>query len=191
MDQAAFSLLAHWANFYVITGSAAGALTGVQFVVITLIAQTELAGSMREISAFGTPTVVQFCASILIAAAMVVPWSTLAHLAVCFVIFGVLGFAYSCRALHHARKQEGYQPDVEDWTWYTGLPMLSYALLLAAGILLWFHPFLALKLIAADALAFLFIGIHNAWDTVTFVAVKHRQTRRERAQQRREQTPNS
>jgi hypothetical protein len=35
MDAA--SLLGRWENFYVIVGSAAGALTGLQFVVIALI----------------------------------------------------------------------------------------------------------------------------------------------------------
>ncbi len=32
--------LAGWENFYVIVGSSAGALIGLQFVVITLIAET-------------------------------------------------------------------------------------------------------------------------------------------------------
>ena len=34
------SLLAAWQNFYVIVGSSAGALIGLQFVVITLIADS-------------------------------------------------------------------------------------------------------------------------------------------------------
>ena len=34
------SLLAGWANFYVIVGSSAGALTGLTFVVIALIRDT-------------------------------------------------------------------------------------------------------------------------------------------------------
>ncbi|HLK32996.1 MAG TPA: hypothetical protein VKT29_07890 [Terriglobales bacterium] len=46
--------LTDWANFYVIVGSSAGALTGLQFVVIALIAQRQAAGSMLEIRAFGT-----------------------------------------------------------------------------------------------------------------------------------------
>jgi len=39
MADATLSTLAHWANFYVIVGSSAGALTGLQFVVMTLVAQ--------------------------------------------------------------------------------------------------------------------------------------------------------
>ena len=38
MDQHALSALSAWENFYVIIGSSAGALTGLQFVVIALAA---------------------------------------------------------------------------------------------------------------------------------------------------------
>src|SRR5690349_9031512 len=68
------SLLTRWENFYVIVGSSAGALTGLQFVVIALIAEAETSSSMLEVRAFGTPTVVHFCASLLISAILSAPW---------------------------------------------------------------------------------------------------------------------
>jgi len=37
----------------------------------------------------------------------------------------------------------------------------------------------ALFLVGAVALLLIFIGIHNAWDTVAFVAIHHRPTPRE------------
>ena len=52
-----------WETFYVIVGSSAGALTGLMFVVIALVA--EFRGSERQIEAFGTPTVVHFSAPLL------------------------------------------------------------------------------------------------------------------------------
>ena len=62
--------LAPWESFYVIVGSSAGALTGLQFVVLALIADAEAAvavsSNMLEIRAFGTPTVVHFCAVLFI-----------------------------------------------------------------------------------------------------------------------------
>ena len=39
-----------WESFYVIVGSSAGALTGLQFVVMTLIAQTGLTGRSDALS---------------------------------------------------------------------------------------------------------------------------------------------
>jgi hypothetical protein len=53
--------LAAWQSFYVVLGSAAAALTGLQFVVMALVSNSRQTGSMREVDAFGTPTVVHFC----------------------------------------------------------------------------------------------------------------------------------
>jgi len=41
MADPASTLLAPWSNYYVITGSSAAALTGLMFVVITLVASVE------------------------------------------------------------------------------------------------------------------------------------------------------
>ncbi len=84
--------LAPWESFYVIVGSSAGALTGLQFVVIALIAEAEAAASMLEVRAFGTPTVVHFCAVLFISAVLSAPWHALCH--------PICREAYSCSALH-------------------------------------------------------------------------------------------
>jgi hypothetical protein len=53
------------------------------------------------------------------------------------------------------------------------LPLAAQATLLAAGLALVRHPDGALFTIAAAALLLLlFIGIHNAWDTVTFLVIQ-------------------
>ena len=164
-------LFSNWQNFYVIVGSAAGALTGLQFIVITLIAQTRAAGSMREISAFGTPTVAHFCTALLISALIVMPWHEPTIFGICLGVFGVAGVAYCIRVVWHARKST-YTPDVEDWVWYTALPVVAHLTLIAAAVLLRWHLTWSLFTIAADTLFFLFIGIHNSWDTVTYIAIK-------------------
>ena len=74
MEALLLSALARWANFYVIVGSSAGALTGLQFVVIALMAQSGGTTSQREIRAFGTPTVLHFCAALVISVVMNIPW---------------------------------------------------------------------------------------------------------------------
>lgn len=163
--------LSGWATFYEVTGSAAGALTGLQFVVITLIAQRGNPGSMREISAFGTPTVVHFCVALLISATMSGPWDVLSNLAYCLGAYGVGGIAYSLRVLWHARLAE-YNPDTEDWLWYSVFPLLAYAALLAAAMLLQWHTRSSVVIIAGTDLLFLFVGIHNSWDTVTYLTLQ-------------------
>jgi hypothetical protein len=169
--EATRSALAHWANFYVIVGSSAGALTGLQFVVMTLVAQANLAGGIREIRAFGTPNVVHFCAALLISAIMTAPWDTLFHLGLCLSAFGIVGFVYAVIVVRHARKQTSYAVDAWDWFWYVALPLITHAGLATAGILLSWNVRSCLFLIAPTTLVLLFTGIRNAWDTVTYVAV--------------------
>jgi hypothetical protein len=171
MDHATPLPLTSWQNFYVIVGSSAGALTGLQFVVITLIAQTRASKSMREIRAFGTPTVIHFCSALLISALSTAPWQGLRNFSVCLGVCGATGVVYSLSALWHARKST-YKPDVEDWVWYIVFPVLAHVALTAAAVLLWRNVTWPLFLIAADTLFFLLLGVHNAWDTVTYIAVR-------------------
>ena len=62
-DEALHAALERWGDFYLITGTAAAALTGLQFVVQTLLA-TDLRNAIGSadpesgINAFGSPTVV-------------------------------------------------------------------------------------------------------------------------------------
>ena len=51
---------------------------------------------------------------------------------------------------------------------YTVLPLVSYASLLVAAIVLPSQPVPALFVIAAVTMLLLFIGIRNAWDVVTY-----------------------
>jgi hypothetical protein len=73
VEPAALLPFAAWESFYVIVGSSGAALTGLQFVVIVLGAE---ARSLRgvDVGVFGTPTVVHFCAVLLISAILSVPW---------------------------------------------------------------------------------------------------------------------
>lgn len=166
------SLLAAWESFYVIIGSSAAALTGLQFVVIALVAESRRRSTHREIAAFGTPTIVHFCAVLLVSATLSAPWHELSNAGLAAGLCGAAGLAYVVIVVRRARRQTGYRPVLEDWLWHAVFPFVSYATLFAAGILLPRDPEAVLFVIGATALFLLFIGIHNAWDTVTFVVVE-------------------
>jgi hypothetical protein len=68
------SLFTPWQSFYVIVGSSGAALTGLQFVVMALIAEADRKGSSEAVSAFGTPTVVHFCMVLAASAVLSAPW---------------------------------------------------------------------------------------------------------------------
>jgi len=174
--QEAHEVLAAWGNYYVIIGSAGAALTGLQFVVIALVANSSLKSGSREISAFGTPTIVHFSAALLVSALLSAPWHSLTPVTVALGICGFLGVFYGWVTIRRARLSV-YQPVWQDWVWHTVVPMIAYAVLLVSSLLLPAYPGRALFLIAAVALLLLFIGIHNAWDTVTFIASGEFKTR--------------
>jgi hypothetical protein len=169
----AVSPLAGWESFYVIVGSSAGALTGLQFVVMTLIAENmpSRGGRGETISAFGTPNVVHFCASLLVASILSVPWSALHPAGVAVAACGALGVVYTIIVTRRAVRQGDYRPVLEDWIWHCALPWLAYLALLLAGVALGKGFVEALFAIGGAALLLVFIGIHNAWDTVTYVTV--------------------
>lgn len=171
MDEAVLSSITRWANFYVIVGSSAGALTGLQFVVITLLTQTRASSSMREIRAFGTPNVVHFGVALLISVLMCAPWNAVWHLIACLAAIAAAGFAYSLRVIWHAKKAV-YSPDAADWFWFAILPTVMFMLLGIAAAIASSNPGPSFFLVAAISVVFLFNGIRNAWDTVTYLAVE-------------------
>ena len=77
--------------------------------------------------------------------------------------------------LRHARRQKEYVPVLEDWIWHTIIPFLAYVGFFVSGIWLPRDPAPCLFVIGAAALLLLFVGIHNAWDSVTYIAVGRRQ----------------
>ncbi|HEV8335863.1 MAG TPA: hypothetical protein VGR67_05560 [Candidatus Polarisedimenticolia bacterium] len=165
--------LAAWESFYVIVGSSAAALTGLQFVVIVLGAEAEVV-SGATMRAFGTPTIVHFCAALLISAILSAPWSAVAPAAVCLLACGAAGLGYLAGVFRHARKQSGYTPVFEDWLWHFVFPAGAYVALLVAALDLRGGAPAALFVIAGSAMFLLFIGIHNAWDAVTYIALKRK-----------------
>lgn len=172
VQEAAVSSLTDWANFYVIIGSSAGALTGLMFVVITLTAGAQLRAGSAPIAAFNTPTVVHFCLALLVAAILSAPWQGLALAATLLGLTGLGGIAYIVIVLRRLRRQTLYEPVLEDWLWHVLLPLTAYTVLAVAGIMLAINPVLALFGIGGATVLLVFIGIHNAWDNVTYIATE-------------------
>ena len=170
-----------WESFYVIVGSSAGALTGLQFVVLTLITEAGMIrGTGETLSAFGSPNVVHFCAALLVSAIFSAPWHGLGPPGVAVAVAGVCGFVYSIAVLRRALRQRDYRPVVEDWIWHAALPLVAYAALVHAGIQLSRVSAGALFIVGGSALLLVFIGIHNAWDTVTYVTLERARERKAR-----------
>ena len=164
-----------WETFYVIVGSSAAALTGLQFVVIALISEAQGLGNEESVKAFGTPTVVHFCAVLLIAAIASTPKHSVLTLSACLTAMAIIALGYSTRVVLRAKRQTAYQPVWEDWLWHAILPLVAYTALLAAGLIVHAHAEAALYVVAAAALLLLYIGIHNAWDTALYISTRRQE----------------
>jgi hypothetical protein len=174
MQEAVLSPLATWQSFYVLIGSAAATLTGLMFVVITLIAggRVRVSPDSGGIATFNTPNVVHFCLALLVAAILSAPWQALWPAGLLLGLTGLGGATYVVIVLRRVRRQTDYQPVLEDWLWHTVFPLVSYTALLVAAIVLPGHPAPALFVIAAGTVLLLFIGIHNAWDNVLYITIE-------------------
>jgi len=162
-------VLAAWENFYVIVGSSAGALIGLQFVVITLIADIpNMRDGERASSAFATPTIVHFGAVLLLAAIISTPWYGITAAAISWGVLGMAGVIYEIVVARRMRTQTAYTPEFEDRLFHVLLPCAAYALLAVLACVARAHMRGALFAVAAAALLLLFVGIHNAWDAVTY-----------------------
>ena len=162
------SELAKWDSFYVIVGSAAGALIGLQFVVMTLIAERPRIRAAEAGAAFATPTIVHFGSVLLLSALLRAPWQTITIAAALWGLMGFSGVAYAVIVARRMRKQAVYQPEFEDWVFHVLLPLAAYATLALSPFAAPSHTREVLFGVGAAALLLLFIGIHNAWDGVAY-----------------------
>jgi len=171
----AHAMLSQWEAFYVIVGSSAGALTGLMFVVITLVAGSTIKRNLQSINAFGTPNVIHFVAVLLISGIISAPWQQMRDPAHFVGALALAGIVYVLIVWRRMRRQTEYKPVLEDWVWHFILPMVAYpALFVAAAGTSHEQPW-ALFLIAGVSLLLVCIGIHNAWDTVTYVVMREKE----------------
>ena len=175
--------LTSWQNFYVIVGSAAGALTGLQFIAMALIADMSVKpGEVQSGEAFATPAVVHFVAVLLLAASMVMPWPSLRAAALAWGAAGLSGVGYTLLIARRMRQQTGYQPVLEDWFFRAVVPCCAYTGMTIAAAFVPAHAGKALFAMAGAMVVLLVVAIHNAWDNVTYLVF----TKRREAQQRAE-----
>ncbi len=158
-----------WQNFYVIVGSSAGALIGLQFVVLSLVANrlTKRVDAQTG-GTFSTPTIIHFSAVLTLAAILCAPWDTVVAPASVLGVFGFAGVVYTALVARRIRRQTVYRPEFEDWLFHVVLPFAAYGTLLVSALAVPTRLREALLGIGAAVLLLLLIGIHNAWDGVMY-----------------------
>jgi hypothetical protein len=170
VPEAITPILSRWETFFFMIGSSGAALTGLIFVVVTLVSENTARDGQPAFGAFATPTIVHFCSVLLISALVCAPWTHLLAPSVLLGATGVFGICYVGIVTRRARQQTAYKPVFEDILWHMIFPFASYLTLLGGALFLRRSPDESMFAIATTAILLLFTGIHNAWDTVTYLA---------------------
>ncbi len=142
MQGTELTFLSQWQNFFIIMGTATATLTGLMFVVTTLIAgiDAHLSTLNAAVSAYNTPTVVQFATVLLLAGILSAPWQTLSSLSLLLGLVGLGMVFYSIIVMRRMRRVPDYQSTLEDWLWYLVFPLLAHVLLIVAALVLPKNP---------------------------------------------------
>lgn len=171
--------LAAWETFYVIVGSSCAALTGLIFVAVSLIPERRTRHPGLALAAFAAPTVTHLVAGLLVSSLLSAPWREPWQAGLAAAISGVIGAGYCVVVFRRIRRQTDYRPVREDWLWYLVLPMLAYLLLLVMGSLFPRDPGNTAFGFAAAVVLLVLIGIHNAWDMVSYMVAERTRSQRE------------
>jgi len=159
--------LAEWRDFYVMIGTASGAIIGASFIVATLAAGLEKrALGMRG---FITPTTVHLSSVLVGSAVLTVPTLTRVSLAVLLGAGGLGGTLYS---LLSASRIWHMSLDADDRAFYIVLPILAYAAIATAALMCLGSGEASFETLAVALVALLVIGMRNAWDMATFVIMR-------------------
>ena len=160
-----------WENFYLLIGSASGALIGLLFVVVTLTAGQDRSETERGARLYVTPTVLHFALVLTVSAIATAPDLPLAATSVGIAGCAALGAIYMTSI--SIQLHRGNTPEIAHWSdfWFYGtLPAAAYVALAATAASVWITSSLTAYGIGFVLLGLLLIGIRNAWDLVTFLS---------------------
>jgi hypothetical protein len=155
----------HWHDFYILVGSASGALIGLMFVVVTLTSNLDRDQALKGASHFMTPTVTEFTAVLLIAAVAAAPLDAdVQHEALLVLALILLAWTLFNVWRMFFRPLGGHPTHWTDPWWYAVAPAGAYLALTLASLA--GSPLG----VGAVAVAVLLLGIRNAWDLITWIA---------------------
>jgi hypothetical protein len=177
--------LERWANFLVITSTAAATSIGLLFVVITLAADRR-PGEVAKIRLYLTPTAVKLGVVLCLAAMLTFPDQSRSTATMCMVLTGAVGVLYSASLLiQGGRKKRERFYETSDVAMYVVCPAAAYALLVAGGVVLGDAVKRGLTLAAAGMLTLLALALRNSWAIVVDIVTKpHREATHEPKEQK-------
>lgn len=161
-----------WDNYFVLTGTAAGGLIGLLFVVVTLTAGFERSRALRGSEIYMTPNLVHF-AVVLVASALVlaprVPARVMALILAGAALAGLSNAVRTCLGIMDF-AQNGNPPHWSDLPLYGVAPGVLYLILLVVAAAIWLQASFAAAAMAVFVIVLMLLAIRNAWDLITWMA---------------------
>jgi hypothetical protein len=172
LDQA----LAHWHEFYMLLGTAAGTLVGLLFVAASVGSGVFSPDRQAPLRVFLSASVVHFGSVLVMSLLVLAPITSWVLFGGFVIACGLLGLGYYGMALFDAWR-DGLLANLpwDDRVRYAALPIVAYAVETAAGIVLVVHGDGGDVALAASLLGLLVVGVHNAWDITVWTMTRRRE----------------
>jgi hypothetical protein len=161
-----------WENYYLLIGSAAGALIGLMFVVVTLTAGRERDQAERGKHLYTSPIVWHLGVVLILSGGAIAPTMNPRLFGAVSGGLALLGIGMGIRnaaGISHV-PLSGEENNAFDILWYGVVPALVYAGLGVAAAMILAGSNWGASAIAAALMALLLVSIHAEWDLVTFLA---------------------
>ena len=160
-----------WRDFYVMIGTASGAIVGASFIVASLASGVKERGlGMRG---FISPTAAHLASVLVGSAILSVP--KIPPLAIA-PLLGTGGLAGAIYGIIVVARIWRLKLGPEDWLFYALLPIVAYAAIAAAAVMIVLGVDSPLYVLAGALILLLIIGMRNAWDMATFLITRDRES---------------
>jgi hypothetical protein len=160
-----------WQDYFLLVGSAAAALIGLLFVVVTLTAGRERSAVELGQRYYMSPIVADLAAVLVLSGAAMMPNLHPIPFGAFIAAAGLVGFIADLRiAQGIGRLSIPGENMLFDRSWYGLVPALVSLLIAGAGIAILRQVGWAPFALAVVLMVLLLVCVHNAWDLVTYIA---------------------
>lgn len=162
-------MFAAWQPFYQMTGGAAATLTGLLFIVISLMAGRDMSATSQGTRLFTTPTMFHLVSVLVISGLALSPGDGSGYQNVIMIAWAAGGLVYTLTRAIGIRRMSTI-PHWTDFWWYGFGPAAIYVALAAATAAAWLRAPHGVHALSLCVTALLVLAIRNAWDLVTWLA---------------------
>lgn len=160
-----------WQDFYLLVGSAAGALIGLLFVVATLNTHVGRSQAREASTVYMTPIIFHFAMVLVMSGMAMAPDLSPQTVAALVSLAAGVGLVHGGVILILFRRL--HYPEQRHWSdvwWYVVGPWIAYLALAGVAATYWSGAEWAAQAQAVVLVVLLLTGIRNAWDLVTWLA---------------------